>query len=53
VFRLENLQLRPARQKLIHEAFEIGRQVLQHHERHTGVGGNVGEEFFEGVQTAG
>ena len=43
-------QVRPTRQQLVHEALEVGRQVLDDHERQAAVGGDVVEEPLERLE---
>jgi hypothetical protein len=47
VFGLTDAQLGAPRQQLVHQALEVGREMLEHHERHTDVGGDMGEQPFE------
>ena len=47
VLRLPNRQLRPTAQKLVHQTLEVGRQMLQHHKRHPGIGWQMGEKTLE------
>ena len=47
VLGLPDRHRRAARQQLVHQALEVRGQVLQHDERHAGVGREVGEEAFE------
>ena len=46
-------ELRAPRQDLVHQALEVGRQVLHHDERHPGVGRHVVEEAFNRFQPTG
>jgi hypothetical protein len=53
VLGLADPHLRPPGEQFVHQALEVGRQVLQHHERHAGVGREVREETLEGFEAAG
>ena len=46
-------QLGVPREQLVHQALEVGRQVLDDHERHPGVVRDVVEEALEGLEPAG
>jgi hypothetical protein len=46
-------QLGAPRQDLVHQALEVGGQMLNDHERHARVGRYAIEEAFEGFQAAG
>jgi hypothetical protein len=53
VLGLADSHLRPPRQQLIHQALEVGREVLQDDERHTRVGGKRREQPLERLEAAG
>jgi hypothetical protein len=40
------------RDQLVHQAAEVGRQVLDDHERHAGIGGHLREQLLERFEAA-
>jgi hypothetical protein len=53
VFRKSDRHVRVSGKKLVHHAFEIRREVLNHDKSHAGIRRQIRKKLFKGFKAAG